>query len=184
MHLDVKQLRKISSEQSFDADDLETDSHCVVVAIVVVIFWGLEKAEVSPLMFDDDKPEKKGEIMFSSHTEARCFTNGNRLMHNYAEPICKSDFTTDVPCNHLQPHIQSQACILMPIRQCAWHMCTLFLDKVYGLSLIWDFGTMFTSKYIECQMPWAKQKHLGARIICLSWSNKHKIINRLNNDCA
>lgn len=44
---DAKQLQKISSEQSFDADNLETDSHCGGGGGGVIL-WGLEKAEVSP----------------------------------------------------------------------------------------------------------------------------------------
>lgn len=116
----------------------------VLLLLFVWYFEGWRKLKSPPDVWWWVKPEKEGEIMFSSHTAARWFSNRNRLMHNYAEPICRGDFITDAPCKH---SLQSQACILMPIRERSWHMCALFYFefwvryffsyKVYGLSLVY-----------------------------------------------
>lgn len=70
--------------------------------------------------------------IFLSH-RSQVFSNRNRMKHNYAEPICRRDFSTDVPCNRLEPHIPSHAYILMPIIKCSCHMfACLFIFSFAG----------------------------------------------------
>lgn len=176
---------------SFDADNLETDSHCVAVKSESFLYferWRMLKSPSCCVMMTESGEERRNNV--SSRTGARCFSNRNRLMHNYTEPKCREDFITDVSRSHSKPHVQSQACILMPIRECSSHMCAIFLflvligmgfflffflDKVYVLFLVYLLqegncfsGTMFTSEYFDSQMPWAQQILLSTRIICLS----------------